>query len=317
MYVQRLTTRSDASRPLAPAAIAAQAYSAWSGPGRATDTSGGSAAAVSVVTVATAGPAGRSGASVTASTASDGGHSGHSGPGLLARRLSGERPVTAVTAGAVPVTAGAEVTAPGHGGHGAGHGATRGFHGAGHSDHGDGERPAGPVSAAASAAGAAAFTRVGGLDKINRGEEDSRACNEILVPAINAKFVAPLHGHEQAFWASCPIWLAILSPSLDRLQALTERIQQVIQVTSGHCRVRDATRIIHLVCHFQARAQGWRLATFCLRPALFNVRAAAMLHVAAHSELQARPTARTSDSKRQGPGGRCPFQRSRPGAARF
>ncbi len=42
------------------------------------------------------------------------------------------------------------VTAPGHGGHGAGHGATHGFHGA--------ERPAGPVSAAASAAGATAFT---------------------------------------------------------------------------------------------------------------------------------------------------------------
>ena len=43
------------------------------------------------------------------------------------------------------------VTAPGHSGHGAGHG----IHGAGHSD---GERPAGPESAAASAAGAAAFT---------------------------------------------------------------------------------------------------------------------------------------------------------------
>jgi hypothetical protein len=50
------------------------------------------------------------------------------------------------------------VTAPGHGGHGDGHGNTSGDHGAGHSDHGDGERPAGPVPAAASAAGAAAST---------------------------------------------------------------------------------------------------------------------------------------------------------------
>jgi hypothetical protein len=87
-------TRWDASRPLAPAAIAAQAYSAWSGPVRATDTSGGSAEAVTVVTVATEGQAGRSGASVTASTASDCGHGGHSGPGPLARRLSEGRPAT-------------------------------------------------------------------------------------------------------------------------------------------------------------------------------------------------------------------------------
>jgi hypothetical protein len=49
------TTRSDASRPLAPVAIAAQAYSAWSGPGRAT---GGSTAAVTAATAATAGPTG-------------------------------------------------------------------------------------------------------------------------------------------------------------------------------------------------------------------------------------------------------------------
>jgi hypothetical protein len=41
---------------------------------------------------------------------------------------------------------------------------------------------AGPVSAVASAAGAAAFTRAGGRDKINRGEEDSRACAEIPRP---------------------------------------------------------------------------------------------------------------------------------------
>jgi hypothetical protein len=47
-------------------------------------------------------------------------------PGPLARRLSGERPATAVTAGTEPVTAGSGVTAPGHGGHGAGHGASHG-----------------------------------------------------------------------------------------------------------------------------------------------------------------------------------------------
>jgi hypothetical protein len=61
-------------------------------------------------------------------------------PGPLARRLSGERPATAVTACTEPVTAGAGVTAPGHGGHGAGHGAPHSQHGAGHSDHGDGGR---------------------------------------------------------------------------------------------------------------------------------------------------------------------------------
>ncbi len=52
-----IPTRSNASRPLAPAAIAAQAYSAWSGPGRAcqahaclaTVTSGESAAGVTAV----------------------------------------------------------------------------------------------------------------------------------------------------------------------------------------------------------------------------------------------------------------------------
>ncbi len=76
-------------------------------------------------------------------------------PGLLARRLSGERPATAVTAGTEPVTAGAGVTAPGHSSHGAGHGSSNGLQGAGHSDHGDGERQTGPVSAAASAAVAA------------------------------------------------------------------------------------------------------------------------------------------------------------------
>ena len=50
------------------------------------------------------------------------------------------------------------VTTPVHGGHGAGHGATHGFDGAGHGDHGGAERRAGPDSAAATAAGAAAFT---------------------------------------------------------------------------------------------------------------------------------------------------------------
>jgi hypothetical protein len=47
-------------------------------------------------------------------------------PGPLARRLSGERPATAVMAGMEPVTAGAGVTAPGHCGHGAGHGTSHG-----------------------------------------------------------------------------------------------------------------------------------------------------------------------------------------------
>ncbi len=49
------------------------------------------------------------------------------------------RVTNAITAGTVPVTSSA--TAPGHAGHCADH-----------SDHGDGERPAGPESAAASAA---------------------------------------------------------------------------------------------------------------------------------------------------------------------
>ncbi len=40
--------------------------------------------------------------------------------------------------------------------------------------------------------------------------------------------------HEQAFWASCPSRLAVLSPSLDRLPALTERIELVIQLTTCH-----------------------------------------------------------------------------------
>ncbi len=50
-------------------------------------------------------------------------------PGPLALRLSGERPVTAVTAGTEPVTTGAGVTAPGTSGHGAGHGDSHGLHG--------------------------------------------------------------------------------------------------------------------------------------------------------------------------------------------
>jgi hypothetical protein len=57
-------------------------------------------------------------------------------------------------------------------------------------------------------------------------------------------------------------------------------------------------------------------ATFSLRPTLSNVRPDAVLRVAAHSELRARPTQRTSDTKRPGPGGRGPFRRSSPGAAR-
>jgi hypothetical protein len=102
---------------------------------------------------------------------------------------------------------------------------------------------------------------------------------------------------------------------MDRLPALTERIELVIQVTSSHGRARAATRVSSLVCHFQVKASGRRLATFSLCPTLSKVRPAAVLRVAAHSELRVRPTQRTSYTKRPGPGGRGPFQRSRPGAA--
>jgi hypothetical protein len=94
------------------------------------------------------------------------------------------------------------VTDPGHGGHGAGHGATHGFHGAGHSDHCDEERPAGRVSAAVSAAGAAAFTRAGraagGTKSTGVKRTHARAMRS-FVPTINAESIAPLHGREQAF----------------------------------------------------------------------------------------------------------------------
>jgi hypothetical protein len=100
---------------------------------------------------------------------------------------------------------------------------------------------------------------------------------------------------------------------LDQPPALTERIELVIQVTSGHGQARAATRMCHLVCHFQVNDSGHRLATFSLSPALSIVRPAAVLRVTAHSELRARPT----HTKRPGPGGRGPFQRSRPGAACF
>jgi hypothetical protein len=117
------------------------------------------------------------------------------GPWPLTRRLSGERPATAVTAGTEPVTAGAGVMAPGHGGHCAGHGASHGLHGAGHSDLGDGELAAGPVSAAASATGAAAFTRAGGRDKINRESKLNRSCflGSPRAAFKTAGFVTPLH----------------------------------------------------------------------------------------------------------------------------
>jgi hypothetical protein len=69
------------------------------------------------------------------------------------RRWPDSRPATAVTTGTAPVTAGAGsrplitgllTAVPTK--------CTHGFHGAGHSDHGDGEWPAGPTSAAATAA---------------------------------------------------------------------------------------------------------------------------------------------------------------------
>ncbi len=88
-------------------------------------------------------------------------HSERLRPGPRARRLSEGRPATAVTAGTVPVTAG---TAADHGGHIAGHG----FHSAGLIYPGDGGRTASPGSAAAAADAAAAITRKGGRDKINR-----------------------------------------------------------------------------------------------------------------------------------------------------
>jgi hypothetical protein len=67
-----------------------------------------------------------------------------------------------------------------------------------------------------------------------------------------------------------------------------------------------ATPARRLFCHFQVKASGRRLATFSLRPTLSSVRPAAILRVAAHPELRARPTQRTSDTKRPGSGAGAP-----------
>ena len=143
-----ITLRSNESRPLALAA--SERAQREVGSGRA-----GQARAFGRTSERAfrkrATPAERAEASV--SCASDSGGASGSGPG---RRPGGsardDLPRRSRQARSRSRPAG--VTAPGHGGHGA----THGFHGAGHSEHGDGEQPAGPVCAAASAAGAAAFT---------------------------------------------------------------------------------------------------------------------------------------------------------------
>jgi hypothetical protein len=78
-----------------------------------------------------------------------------------------------------------------------------------------------------------------------------------LVPTIKAKSVAQLHSREEALSDSSPSRLVVPRPSImiiDRLPDLTERIELVIQVTSGHGRARAAIRVSRLVCHFQVKA---------------------------------------------------------------
>ena len=162
-----ITLRSNESRPLALAA--SERAQREVGSGRA-----GQARAFGRTSERAfrkrATPAERAEASV--SCASDSGGASGSGPG---RRPGGsardDLPRRSRQARSRSRPAG--VTAPGHGGHGA----THGFHGAGHSEHGDGEQPAGPVCAAASAAGAAAFTRAGGRDKIDVQKNAHRSCD--------------------------------------------------------------------------------------------------------------------------------------------
>jgi hypothetical protein len=143
--------------------------------------------------------------------------------GRGARQANEHASLAAGPAGAVPVTIGAGVLTPGHGGHAPVTAPPMAFTApvTAITVTESGRRVLFPRRPLASAAGAAAFTRAGGRDKINRGEEDSRACGEILVPAIKAKSVEPLHGHEQAIWVSGPSRLAFPSPFLEQLPALS------------------------------------------------------------------------------------------------
>ena len=100
---------------------------------------------------------GRASERASESCASDFGVTSGRGPGCRPGDSAGDDlPCSHGRHGAGYVRGG--VTTPDHGGHGAGHGATHGFDDAGHGDHGGAERRAGPDSAAATAAGAAAFT---------------------------------------------------------------------------------------------------------------------------------------------------------------
>ena len=76
---------------------------------------------------------------------------------------------------------------------------------------------------------------------------------------------------------------------MDRLPALTGRIEPIFHVHSGHCREHVANRAGLLDCRLRV---GYFLAgprAFRIRPALHNVRTAAVLRDAAQRELRARP----------------------------
>jgi hypothetical protein len=88
---------------------------------------------------------------------------------------------------------------------------------------------------------------------------------------------------------------------MDRLPALTGRIEPIFHVHLGHGHGLVANRAGLLDCRLRV---GYFLAgpqAFRIRPALPSVRTAAVLSDVAQRELRARPALLASTIKRQGP----------------
>jgi hypothetical protein len=127
-------------------------------------------------------------------------------------------------------------TAPGHGGHCDSHC----IHGTHHSDHGDGERPAGPESAAASAAGATAFTQ-----RANLSGQPCRAMRECRARVV----MSQVQGRVRSVYCSCqglptpasarPLVAATRSAEPQRRSSNAVSFPCVVELWSG-CDARDS-----------------------------------------------------------------------------
>jgi hypothetical protein len=155
--------------------------------------------------------------------------------------------------------------------------------------------------------------RAGGTKSTGEAKRTSRGpwvrlvLNVTQVVLVNCRICCTSSRREGALVSSSPSRLTLPSPFLDRLPVLTERIEPVFHVHSGHGREHVANHAGLLDCRLRV---GYHLAgqrAFRIRPALPSVRTAAALRDAAQRVIRARPAQLASAIKRPGPGRRGPL----------